>query len=323
MLDSYRLRLLVAVADTGSIAGAAAALGCSAAAASQQLAVLEREARAQLLERSARSVRLSNAGQVLTEHARRIIADLDLAGQVVAAAGSGTVAHVRIASFATGTRWVVAPAMITMRRRFPALEVTFTEIEPDQSIPAVAAGRVDIALTHQYAGFPGPAARGLDQRLVFTDPLLLAVPFADGRDTAALRDFADADWISGIAAHGFQAVTEMACHVAGFEPRIRSRADTYAVVLDLVAAGLGVALIPRSAAAPRPGAALLEITAPVGLARTVHVTTRASDRSPAVAAFAGELVRQGRRRRRSPARPTAATPPPEPPPTAGRRPAHR
>lgn len=298
MLDSYRLRLLVAVADTGSIAGAAATVGCSAAAASQQLAVLEREARAQLLERSARSVRLSNAGQLLTEHARRIIADLDTAAQAVAAAGSETAALLRIASFATATRRVVAPAMIAMRRRHPLIELTFTEIEPEESVPAVAAGQVDVALTHQYAGFPGPVSRGLHQQHVFTDPLLLAVPATPSPGEAAteLRAYAGADWISGISYQGFQAVTEMACHVAGFEPRVKSRADTYAVVLDLVAAGLGVALIPRSAAGQRSGVTLLEITAPVNLARAVHVTTRASDRSPAVAAFRQELVRQGRRR---------------------------
>ncbi|MCA2218954.1 LysR substrate-binding domain-containing protein [Jidongwangia harbinensis] len=302
MLDSYRLRLLVAVADTGSIAGAAATVGCSAAAASQQLAVLEREARAQLLERSARSVRLSNAGRLLTDHARRILADLDTAARAVAAAGSETAAHLRIASFATATRRVVAPAMIAMRRRHPGTELTFTEMEPEESVPAVAAGRVDVALTHQYAGFPGPSVRGLHEQLVFTDPLLLAVPATLAADPeppgpagAELRAYAGADWISGISAQGFQAVTEMACHVAGFEPRIRSRADTYPVQLDLVAAGLGVALVPRSAAARRPGVALLEITAPAHLARTVHVTTRTSDRSPAVAAFRQELVRHRRR----------------------------
>ncbi len=304
MLDSYRLRLLVAVADTGSIAGAAARMGCSAAAASPQLAVLEREARAQLLERSARSVRLSTAGRVLTDHARRIITDLEVAAREVAAAGSETAAHLRIASFATGTRRIMAPAMIAMRRRQPLIELTFTEIEPEDSVPAVVAGQVDVALTHQYAGFSGPISNGLHQQLVLTDPLLLAVPAfaappsAPGLESSELRAFAGADWISGIAVQGFQAVTEMACHLAGFEPRVKSRADTYSVVLDLVAAGLGVALIPRSAVVQRPGVTLLTITAPVNLARNVHVTTRTSDRSPAVAAFREELIRQGRAGRR-------------------------
>src|ERR1041384_198983 len=95
MLATRRLQVLVALADAGSIAGAAAVVGCSAAAASQQLTLLERESGAQLLERSARSVRLTGAGELLVEHARRILADLDTAEQEVAAAGSGRGGGVR------------------------------------------------------------------------------------------------------------------------------------------------------------------------------------------------------------------------------------
>src|SRR4051812_10019306 len=131
MLATRRLRLLVAVADSGSIAGAAAATGCSAAAASQQLGLLESDLGVSLLERAARSVRLTHAGEVLVERARVILADLAAAEQAVLA--SGTVGHgrLRLSAFATATARFVAPALGAMRRRHPELQLTFTELEPE------------------------------------------------------------------------------------------------------------------------------------------------------------------------------------------------
>ena len=296
MLDSYRLRLLVAVADTGSIAGAAAGLGSSAAAASQQLAALEREAGAQLLERSARRVRLSSAGQLLVEHARPIIAGLDTAERAVAAVASAAGGRIRIASFATASRRLVAPALATLKRRHPALEQTFTELEPEDALPAVQAARIDLAVVHHYPGLPAPDLRGLSPTPLLTDPLVLVVPSTLNapHGPVRLREFADADWISGRSDEGFQAVATMAGRSAGFEPRITSRADSYGVVLDLVAGGLGIALMPSSAVVARAGIVRLEVTEPAGLARVIQVVSRRTDHSPAVRALTGELVRRAR-----------------------------
>jgi molybdate transport repressor ModE-like protein len=294
MLGTRRLALLVAVADTGSIAGAAAAAGCSAATASQQLAVLEQESRAQLLERSARSVRLTGAGELLAEHARRILADLDTAEQAVAAAGSAA-ARLRVSSFATAARRFVLPVLGTLRRRHPRMQLTFTEMEPEDALPAIRAGEIDVAVTHRYLPLAAPDVRGLRQTPLYTDPLLLAVPAALAPATTGsteVRAFSDTDWVSTHPDHGFQAVTELTARLAGFQPRITGRAAGYPVLLAMVAAGLGVALVPRSAAASPAGLRLLEITEPAGLARTVELTTREADRSPAVAEFRRELRRR-------------------------------
>lgn len=295
MLKTHRLQLLVAVADTGSIAQAARSAGCSAAAASEQLAALEQETGAQLLERRSRSVRLTAAGELLVEHGRRILADLETAAQAVAAAGSGERARLRVGAFATAARRLVVPALATLRRRHPGLRLTFTEIEPEEAVPAVRSGELDVAVTHQYAGFPEPGLGELTQLPLYAEPLVLVVPagLAPGAETGVrLGAYADAEWIAGRADHGFQAVTETAGRLAGFEPRVSCRADSYHVVLDLVAAGLGVALVPRTAVAPRSGLALLEVVAPRNLARNVHVTTRAADRSPAVGELSRELGRR-------------------------------
>src|SRR5687768_12319388 len=162
MLNTRRLQLLVALADTGSIARAAAAVGCSAASASQQLAVLEQECGAQLLERSARSVRLTGAAELLTGHARRILADLRTAEQDVAAAGSAG-ARLRVGSFSTAARRFVLPVLGTLRRRHPGLQLTFAEMEPENALPAVRAAELDVAVVHRYQPLAGPEARGLRQ----------------------------------------------------------------------------------------------------------------------------------------------------------------
>ncbi|GAA0236602.1 LysR substrate-binding domain-containing protein [Cryptosporangium japonicum] len=289
MLATRRLHVLVALADAGSIAGAAAAVGCSAAAASQQLTLLERESGAQLLERSARSVRLTGAGELLVEHARRILADLDTAEQEVAAAGSVGGGRLRIGSFSTAARRLVVPVLGTLRRRHPRLRLSFAELEPEHALPAVRAGELDAAVTHRYHLLAAPDTHGVRTTTLYTEPLLLAAPSAVAAHVADLRAFADADWVATYPDRGFQAVTELTARLAGFEPRITCRAAGYPVVLELVTAGLGVALVPRSAATPQPGLRLLEITEPAGLARTVELTTRAADASPAVAEFRREL----------------------------------
>ncbi|MFI1993474.1 LysR substrate-binding domain-containing protein [Actinoplanes sp. NPDC020271] len=298
MLGTHRLRLLVALADTGSIAGAAQATGGSAAAASQQLARLERESRAQLLERSARSVRLTAAGELLVGRARRILADLEAAEQDVAAAGSAGGGRLRVGSFATAAHRFVVPVLGTLRRRHPALRLSFAELEPEDALPAVRAGELDVAVTHRYHPLAAPETGGLRRVSLYTDPMLLAVPAGTADGPADLGGFRGVDWVATYPDRGFQAVTEMTARLAGFEPRIVGRAAGYPVLLDLVAAGLGVGLVPRSAATPRAGITLLEITAPAGLHRVVELATRAADGSPAIAEFRRELRSRVARARR-------------------------
>jgi DNA-binding transcriptional LysR family regulator len=108
----------------------------------------------------------------------------------------------------------------------------------------------------------------------------------------SLRTFANADWISTHASHGFQAITEMVGRAAGFEPKVTCRADDYRIIQDLVAAGIGVALIPRFAVTTRTAVPVLPIARPARLARTIHVTTRTTDTSSAVKEMTRQLIRR-------------------------------
>ncbi|MFI6066789.1 LysR substrate-binding domain-containing protein [Micromonospora sp. NPDC051227] len=285
MLDPRRLQLLRDVADTGTIAAAAMRAGCTAAAASQQLASLERDVGTPLLERSARSVRLTEAGRVLADHANRLLsalADAERAVHDVAGLRGGVL---RAAAFATAGASFVIPALATFRRHHPRIDLSFTELESDEALPAIRAGEIDVAITHEYPPLSRPDLRGLKQLALHCEPLLLAVPEhlrSSEIGPVQLADYANTNWIAARTATGFQAVTEMACRAAGFEPQINSRAHSYQFALALVAAGFGVTIVPQLAVAPQRGITYLPIVRPSGLMRKIYVTTRVADRSPAV-----------------------------------------
>ncbi|MFK4190252.1 LysR family transcriptional regulator [Streptomyces sparsogenes] len=296
MLNTRRLGLLRDLVRTGTIAGAAQMAGCTPSAASQQLSALEQEVGVALLERSARSVRLTEAGRVLVEHAHRVFVELEAAEAAVRAVSGLRGGRIRVAAFNSVATGLIVPTLMAFRRRHKDVSMTFTEAEPETSMPAVANGDLDLAVTHEYGRLPKPDLHGLRQVLLHRDRLLLAVPphlQRAGQSTADLRDYADATWLSALPSSGFQAATELICRAEGFEPDIAFRSDQYDLLLLLVAADFGVALIPALAAAPRKGVTYLEVTRPTGLRHDIHITTREADTSPAVEALSDLLVQRG------------------------------
>lgn len=304
MLDLRRLSLLVGVARLGSISAAAGEAGCTASSASEQLAKLENEVGTALLERSARSVRLTVAGAELAEHGRDLLAQAEAAEQVVKEMAGLSRGRVRVAAYQTAAVRFVIPAIAAFLSRRPGIRVTFNELEPEGGLTAVAADTADVAVVNSYLGLRIPETNGIEVLDLGRDPFVLAVParFAAGSDIAPLADFARTPWVSGRADAGFQAITELAAARAGFAPDIVARVDNYDLVLELVSAGIGVALVPRSAARTRPGARIHELREPFDLARRESLIKRASDHSPATAELC-DLIRRRYARAPGPARP--------------------
>lgn len=295
MLDPQKLRVIREIARTGTIAEAAATLGCTASAASQQVSTLERQLGIQLLERFPRSVRLTEAGRVLAEHAERVLAEIQLAERAVSDVAELRGGRLRVAAFSSAAAPLVVPAMSAFMRRHPNIELSFAEIEPEFAFDAVSSGEVDLAVTHQYRQLPGPQLQGLRQTLLRSEKLLLALPprlQSPTQDPAHLAEYVDSAWISTVIPEGFQALTELACRIAGFEPRIRFRADHYNIVLEFVAADFGPAIVPEIVANPRPGVSYREIGYPPDLMRHTHVTVRDAQNSPAVDAMIEILHRR-------------------------------
>ncbi len=185
MLDLRRLRLLRELKQRGTIAAVADALQFTPSAVSQQLAMLERETGVRLLERAGRGVRLTDPALVLAEHAdalldRAAVAEADLA----AAAGTVT-GRARIAGFRSVVLHLALPAMAALADDAPRLRCEVVEAEPEQALPALALGDVDLVLGDEWQHQPWRLPAGLARHDLFRDPGLAAPPRRAPRRTCA------------------------------------------------------------------------------------------------------------------------------------------
>src|SRR6059058_3771964 len=160
MLDVRRLRVLREVAAQGSFSAAAEALSYTQSAVSQQIAALEREAGTTLVERGARGIRLTDAGEALVRHTDAILARLaDAEAELEAIAGLRG-GRLRLAAFPTVCATLMPLAIANFRERHPDIELTVRQLEPEDSLPMLKCGDLDIALTIEPSAIE--ASEGLD-----------------------------------------------------------------------------------------------------------------------------------------------------------------
>jgi len=252
MLDVRRLRVLKEVAEQGSFSAAAESLAYTQSAVSQQIAALEREAGTTLVERGARGIRLTDGGRALVTHADDILARLGAAEAELEAIAGLRGGRVRLSAFPTAGATVVPLAVKTFMTRHPAVELQLYEREPEDGVAMVKAGELDIALSIGYdgAGTVHNPTDGIEEIDLFEDPTYLAMP-ADHRFArkarAKLQDFSEDSWIHSACKGTCGAVALRALHNAGFDPTIVFETDDYNVAQGLVAAGMGVTLLPEMA----------------------------------------------------------------------------
>lgn len=287
MLNVNRLRILREVAHRGSFSAAADALSYTQPAVSQQIAALEAETGLTLLERRARGVSLTAAGQTLVGHAESVLADLDAAEAALQAIKGLRGGRLRMASFPTAGATLMPLAIATFRDRHPDVELTLAEGEPEEIEPRLRAGELDLALLFEFEadqGEPapgGPVAAGTPGELtrvgLLRDPLYLALPRAHRlaeRRRVRLADLREEAWVQTSAASACARYVVRCCHAAGFEPRVSFESDDYQTVQGLVAAGVGVALIPELAlSVVREDIAIREALSPEPLTRAVIAAT--------------------------------------------------
>ncbi|WP_436737216.1 LysR family transcriptional regulator [Streptomyces sp. BBFR102] len=249
MIEARHLRVLRAVAATGSFSAAARELGCTQPAVSQQMKALESSAGTPLLIRTGREMRLTQAGEALTRHAAGILAGLTAAEEEVAAIAGLRAGRVRLVSFPSGSSTLVPAALAALRAAHPGTRVSLEEAEPPRSAELLRAGDCDIALAFRYAGAAAPDEwDDLVVRPLLADRLVGLVPeghrLADA-ESAGIGELAADPWIAGCPRCRRQLVE--VCETEGFTPRIDFATDDYPAVLGLVAAGLGVAVLPALA----------------------------------------------------------------------------
>jgi DNA-binding transcriptional LysR family regulator len=249
MLNVGRLRVLTEVAKRGSFSAAADALAYTQSAVSQQIATLEAESGMTLLERHPRGIRLTNAGQVLVEHADGILARLDAAETELSAIAGLRAGRLRMASFPTAGATLMPLAIATFRDAYPDVELTLAEGEPEEIAPRLRAGEFDLALLFEFDE-PAAGTEKLECVELLEDPLYLALPREHalaGKTALRLEDLRGEAWVQTSRASPCARHVVRCSHAAGFEPNVSFESDDYQTVQGLVAAGVGVALIPELA----------------------------------------------------------------------------
>ncbi|MBN0044268.1 LysR family transcriptional regulator [Streptomyces actuosus] len=297
MIEARHLRVLRAVAATGSFSAAGRELGCTQPAVSQQMKALEASVGTPLLVRSGREMRLTQAGEALVRHAAGILAGLTAAEEEVAAIAGLRAGRVRLVSFPSGSSTLVPTALAALRAAHPGTRVSLEEAEPPRSVDLLRSGDCDIALAFRYEG--AALAEEWDDlvlRPLLRDPLIALVPErhplarAGASGSVAIGALADEPWIAGCPRCRGQLVE--VCAGAGFIPRIDFATDDYPAVVGLVGAGLGVAVLPRLAAdSVRPRGVRMLRLEPVVRREVVALTLPDLAQVPAVAATLEQLAR--------------------------------
>ncbi|MEV0808211.1 LysR family transcriptional regulator [Micromonospora sp. NPDC050200] len=289
MLDPRRLHLLRTVVTTGSVSAAARDLGFTPSAVSQQLGLLEKEAGITLLERNGRGVRPTEAGRLLSRYAEAIDAQVAAAEAALADLRAGVTGRLAVRYFASVGAALVAPALATLRRDHPGVRVDLKLTDPADPLREVRDGNGDLALVVR------PREQAATDGLRFThlrdDPYLALLPAGHrlgGRRALDLADLAADPWVGSEQPGPCQDAILVACGRAGFTPRFVVQSEDYATAQGFVAAGLGIALVPRLGLPARsPGVVVRRIHEPEPV-RTIWAATRGT--APATPALTGLLA---------------------------------
>ena len=291
MLHTGRLQVLREVVRRCSFSRAAEALSYTQSAVSQAIARLEAEVGAPLVIRDRRGVRPTAAGATLVEHAETILAQIETAEEELAAVLGIRGGRLRVASFPSAGATLMPLAVAIFRRGHPDVALTLAEGEPEEIAPRLRAGEFDLALLFDFPGVRERVVAGLRTVSLLEDPMHVALP-ADhqlaGKRRLKLADLRDEDWVQTSEPSPCARHVVRLCLAAGFEPNVTFESDDYETVQGLVAAGVGVALVPRPALSHvHPRIAVRELS-PRSPARKVVAATMAG---PGVAPAARTMLR--------------------------------
>jgi DNA-binding transcriptional LysR family regulator len=286
VLAPTQLQTLRVVLSTGSFAAAAAELNYTASAVSQQMSALERATGLVLFERSPHSSRPTVHATLLADRSTELLAILDGLDREVAAIARGEVGQLRIGSFPTASARLLPQALATLSSQRPGVDIAVDEGELDSLLPRLLSGELDLALAYRYEAVPAGWPDQLVETVLLREPLSVLLPQRHPLATAGparLASFAEDRWVAPLAGSPGALNLDRLAARAGFRPRISFRSNDYSVVHGLVAAGLGVALVPGLALSDTAGVHPLAL-AGRGQRRTVLALHRPSARNSLLAA---------------------------------------
>ncbi|MGW7367286.1 LysR family transcriptional regulator [Streptomyces sp. NPDC054841] len=258
--DVKKLQILRTLRDRGTVTATAEALLMTPSAVSQQLTNLAKQLGVTLLEAHGRRVRLTAAAHLVLRHAEAVFAQLERADAELAGYLQGEAGEVRVGAFSTAVPALVVPAVQRLRTAYPALEVRVREAEAAEAYELLSAGDVDLALS---LAAHAPTARDpkFTRVPLLADPLDVALPAGHPRAAEPglrLADLSEEPWIFG-GSGPWSEITLAACEAAGFVPEQAHSASGWTAILAMVEAGMGVALVPRMAAAERRSGVVMRV----------------------------------------------------------------
>jgi DNA-binding transcriptional LysR family regulator len=285
MLHVGRVKVLREVVRRGSFSGAAEALSYTQSAVSQAIARLEAETGATLIVRDRTGVIPTAAGASLVEHAEGIFARIEAAEAELDAVLGVRAGRLRVASFPSAGATLMPLAIARFRENHPDVSLTLAEGEPEEMAPRLRAGEFDLALLFEFPGARERHGARLRTQLLLEDPMLVALPAEHtlaGKRALTLGDLREEDWVQTSASSPCARHVVRLCLAAGFEPKVSFESDDYETVQGLVAAGVGVALIPRLALTHvHPGIVVRALAPKSPIRRVVAATLGARGVSPA------------------------------------------
>ena len=290
MLHVGRLRVLAEVVRRGSFSAAAEALSYTQSAVSQAVARLEAETGTTLIVRDRNGVRPTVAGASLVEHAEGIFGRIEAAETELAAVLGIRSGRLRMASFPSAGATLMPLAIARFRERHPDVSLTLAEGEPEEIAPRLRAGEFDLALLFEFPGERERHGARLRTKRLLEDPMLVALPAEHalaGKPELTLADLREEDWVQTSASSPCARHVVRSCLGAGFEPKVTFESDDYETVQGLVAAGVGVALIPHLALTHVHPGIVVRALAPRSPARRVVAATLAM---AGVAPAAGTMI---------------------------------
>jgi DNA-binding transcriptional LysR family regulator len=285
-IDLRRLRVLRTLDQRGTVAAAAEALHLTPSAVSQQLAGLSRDIGAPLLEKHGRRVRLTGQARVLLSHAVVVQEQLEKARADLASWDSGALGEIRIGTLTTGIAALVAPTYARLRTTHPGVTVSVVESEPPRVFNSLDVGDLDVVVTSDYPDGPprhDPRYHRVD---LLTDPLDAVLPVGHPLarpEGLRLETLAAEDWVGASPGDPCTQLMVAVCAAAGFTPDIVHRSVEWGAAASLVAAGCGVALIPRLAQ-PLPADVAVCPVVETPAARQIFAAVRAGAQTDPVVA---------------------------------------
>ena len=285
MLHLERLQALHAVSTFGSVTGAAEALRLTPSAVSQQLGKLQRDVGQRLIEPYGRGVRLTPAGTLLAQRAHAILSEVENAESELDRQRNHVIGDLEIAGFATAARAILPQTVARLRKQHRQLKLRVSERQPDEAIRLVVAGHLDIALVNDWMNAPLVLPDGVQRVLIMNDPVDLAVP-ADhplaGRASVELTELSAEPWITwpyGAICHEWLTQT---LRQHGLTPEVTHTAEEHQTQLAMVAAGLGIAVMPRLGRGSMEGVSIIKLKPTFSRQIYAIFRTLASER-PAIA----------------------------------------